>query len=68
MSGKPRPRCALASSAGFGHTVGKTIVFGYLDKSLWDRDGFEIEVFGDRHPIAKVEGPLYDAENKKLKA
>jgi len=59
---------SLASSAGYGHTVGKTIVFGYLDKSLWDKEGFEIEVFGDRHPIAKVEGPLYDAENSKLKA
>ncbi len=59
---------SLASSAGFGHTVGKTIVFGYLDKSLWEKDGFEIEVFGDRHRIAKAVGPLYDAENTKLKA
>lgn len=59
---------SLASSAGFGHTVGKTIIFGYLEKPLWDKTDFEIEVFGDRHPIAKVDGPLYDAENKKLKA
>jgi len=59
---------SLASSAGFGHNVGKTIVYGYLNKEDWDVSAFEIEVFGERHPIERVDGPLYDPQNKKLKA
>ena len=57
-----------ASSGGFGPTVGKTIVFGYLDRALWDQTDFEIEVFGDRHPVTRVDGPLYDPQNARLKA
>lgn len=58
---------SLASSVGYGHTVGKTIIFGYLDTA--DQNGqYEVEVFGDRHPVTLVEGPLYDAENRALKA
>ena len=59
---------SLATSAGFGHTVGQTIVFGYLDTENRDHDAFEIEVFGDRHAIRRVDGPLYDPSNEKLKA
>ena len=58
---------SLATSVGFGHTVGKTILRGYLDKDLWEQKDFMLEVFGDRHPIRQVEGPLYDPENKALK-
>lgn len=58
---------SLASSVGYGHTVGKTIIFGYLDTA--DQNGqYEVEVFGDRHPVTLVEGPLHDAENRALKA
>ena len=28
----------------------------------------EVEVFGDRHPVTRVDGPLYDPTNEKLKA
>ena len=59
---------SLASSAGFGHTIEKTIIFGYLDIKETTSTDFEIEVFGDRHSVTRVEGPLYDPENRKLKA
>lgn len=59
---------SLATSAGFGHTVGKTILFGYLPASLWDEKAFEVEVFGEHYNITRVEGPLYDPENTRLKA
>ncbi len=59
---------SLATSAGFGHTVGRTIVFGYLDAALCSREDFEIEVFGDRHPIRRVDEPLYDPDNERLKS
>ena len=59
---------SLATSAGFGHTVGQTIVFGYLTTDLSSADDFEIEVFGKRHPITRVDGPLFDPQNEKLKS
>lgn len=58
---------SLATSAGFGHTIGKTILFGYLDRAVWGETAFEVEVFGDRHPITRVDGPLFDPHNDKLK-
>lgn len=56
-----------ASSAGFGHTVGQTIILGYLEGDLAAREDFELEVFGQRHAIRAVRGPLYDPENLRLK-
>ena len=59
---------SLVTSAGFGHTVGQMIMFAYLPKNLWGKTAFEIEVFGDRSQITRVDGPLYDPQNDKLKA
>ncbi len=59
---------SLATSAGFGETVGKTIVYGYLDRDGLDPAAFEIEVFGDRHPIRPAASPLYDPDNLRLKS
>ena len=59
---------SLATSAGYGYSVGKTIIFAYLPVGMVDKTGFEIEVFGDCHPITPVDGPLYDPKNERLKA
>lgn len=59
---------SLASSVGYGTTVQKTIMFGYLPKSLWEQQGFELEAMGKLYPIKKVDGVLYDAKNERLKA
>ena len=59
---------APCSSAGFGHTVGKTILYGYLPADLTGETEFELEVFGERHPITRAPGPLYDPENVRLKS
>ncbi len=59
---------SLATSAGFGHSVGQTIIFGYLDRALWTETEFDVEVFGDRHPITRVDGPLFDPQNENLKS
>lgn len=59
---------SLASSAGFGHTIGKTIIYGYLEQADRGANAFEVEVFGDRYPVERVDGPLYDPENTRLKA
>jgi len=58
---------SLATSVGFGHTVGQTILRGYLDCEHLDRTDFMLEVFGEQHPVMQVEGPIYDPENKALK-
>ncbi|SHE62939.1 4-methylaminobutanoate oxidase (formaldehyde-forming) [Litoreibacter ascidiaceicola] len=59
---------SVATSAGFGYTVSKTIIFGYLPSQLLDERDFELEVFGERHKITRVDGPQYDPQNMRLKA
>lgn len=59
---------SLATSAGRGYTVGKTILFGYLPINLSNRTSFECQVFGENHPITRVDGQLYDPDNARLKA
>ncbi len=58
---------SLATSAGFGVSVGKSILYGYLEQVNWDEFEFELECFGQRHPITRVDAPLYDPENARLK-
>lgn len=59
---------SLASSVGYGTTVQKTIILGYLAKEFWEQQEFELEAMGERYPIQRVEGILYDAKNERLKA
>ncbi len=58
---------SLATSAGYGHTVGKSILFGYLDAELASGTEFEVEAFGTRYPVTQVDGPLYDSDSKRLR-
>ena len=58
---------SLVTSAAFGPTVGRTILRGYLAREYWDSEAFTLEVFGERHAIRQVEGPLYDPRNERLK-
>lgn len=55
------------ASAAFGHSVGKTILMGYLPAELSEAQGFEIEAYCDRYPVERVVGPLYDPTNERLK-
>jgi len=59
---------SLASSAAYGVSVGKTILYGYLPDKLCAHTNFELEAFGTRHPITRVDAPLYDPANARLKA
>ncbi len=56
------------SSVGFGHTLGKTIAFGYL--ALDDAGGtaFEIEAFGMTYKATRGPRCLYDAKMERLKS
>ncbi len=59
---------SLATSAGFGVTVGQSIIYGYLDAEHWPRTDFELEVFGERHAVTRTDAPLYDPDNLRLKS
>ncbi|MDE2219336.1 MAG: FAD-dependent oxidoreductase [Gammaproteobacteria bacterium] len=57
---------ASTTSAGYGHTLGRTIAFGYLPVALAVEGAFHIEAFG--HSYAATRGPrcLYDARQERL--
>jgi 4-methylaminobutanoate oxidase (formaldehyde-forming) len=59
---------SLVSSGGFGTTLGKTVLYGYLPKELFGAEDFEAEALGERYRARRVEGPLYDPDNGRLKA
>jgi 4-methylaminobutanoate oxidase (formaldehyde-forming) len=55
-------------STGFGHTLGKTIAFGYLPGELARGNLFEIEAFGRAYPAVRGPRCLYDAKMERLKS
>lgn len=67
-------RCGWLSSAGFGHTIGKSIGMGYVRSPVViGRDyvlsgGYELEVATKRYSAEVTLGPLYDATMAKVKA
>src|SRR5262249_31579708 len=58
----------VTTSGNFGYTVGKSIAFAYLPSDLARETAFEIEAFGTVSAATRHDGPLYDPENKRLKA
>jgi len=58
----------FTTSANFGHTIGKPIVYGYLPVELCDRTDFVIEVYGEPIPAVRHDLPLYDPDNTRLKS
>jgi 4-methylaminobutanoate oxidase (formaldehyde-forming) len=58
----------VTSSAGYGHTLGKNICYGYISAEIAsNREGYEIEVYKEVYP-ARLEPnrALYDPERKKI--
>jgi glycine cleavage system aminomethyltransferase T/glycine/D-amino acid oxidase-like deaminating enzyme len=56
------------TSVGYGHTVGKTIAFGYLPIEIAGQKEFVIEAFGKAHKATRGPRCLYDAKMERLKA
>jgi 4-methylaminobutanoate oxidase (formaldehyde-forming) len=59
---------SVTTSANFGHTIGKPIVYAYLPIELAGARDFAIEAFGEQAPATHCDGPLYDPANLRLKA
>jgi len=60
---------ARVGSAGFGHSLGKSIAFAYLPAAL-ARVGqaVEVDVYGTRRAAEVVSEPLYDPDNARIRA
>ena len=52
------------TSGGYGHTVGKSIAYGFVPAGR--TRGFEIESFGRRYPAQVSERAPYDPERRKI--
>ncbi len=59
---------SLVTSQGYGYSVEKMIMRGYLPEACCKGANFTVEVFGEPHDITRVDGPLYDPQNKRLKS
>jgi 4-methylaminobutanoate oxidase (formaldehyde-forming) len=58
----------VTSSGGFGHTVGKPIVLGYLPAEVAGFADYEIEAFCERVPAVRHDRALYDPDRKRILA
>ena len=56
------------SSAGFGHTLAKTIAFGYVPAVMARETVFSIEAFGTSYAATRGPRCLYDAKMERLRA
>jgi dimethylglycine dehydrogenase len=57
------------TSGGYGHTVKKSLALGYVPKALAGaKDGFEVEIIGERHPARILPAPPYDPEGRKMRS
>ena len=59
---------ASTTSAGYGHTLGKTIAFGYLPAALAGETSFSIEAFGQAYAATRGPRCLYDPKMERLRA
>ena len=58
---------SVTTSANFGHTIGKPIVYGYLPVEIAGERDFEVEAFGETAPATRHDGALYDPKMERLK-
>jgi dimethylglycine oxidase len=59
---------SYVTSASFGYSVGRGIVYGYLPAGLTaEGTNVEVEYFGVRHPATVTADPLWDPKGKRLR-
>jgi len=60
---------SYVTSAGYGYSIGRGIVYGYLPVELAVAGTpVEVEYFGERHPATVAAEPLFDPKGERLKA
>ena len=58
----------VTSSGGYGHSIGKSVAFGYLSTEDIGSDDYEIESFGMRVAARRSAKAPYDPEGKRLRS
>ena len=57
------------TSANYGHTIGRGIIYGHLPASHANPGtGVEVVYFGERMPATVAKEPLYDPQGRKMRA
>jgi 4-methylaminobutanoate oxidase (formaldehyde-forming) len=58
----------VTTSGGYGHSIGKAIVMGYIPADYLERDDLEVEVFGERFKATRHAQAIYDPKMARMKA
>jgi 4-methylaminobutanoate oxidase (formaldehyde-forming) len=58
----------VTSSAGWGHTIGKAVAFGYVPAEEAQHSDYEVEAFTRRHAATRIAGAAVDPGRKKILA
>jgi dimethylglycine dehydrogenase len=57
------------TSGAYGHSVGRSLALGYVPASLAAaKDGFEIEIIGERRKARRESGAFVDPDGKRMRA
>ncbi|MCP4390937.1 MAG: FAD-dependent oxidoreductase, partial [Gammaproteobacteria bacterium] len=56
----------VCTSGGFGHAIGKSLVFAYLDPDCID--GLEVVILGERRALTLLNEPAWDPGNARQRA
>ena len=56
----------VTTSGGYGHTVGLSIVYGYVNIEDAGHDDYRIEVFGEAIATTRHDQALYDPKREKI--
>jgi dimethylglycine dehydrogenase len=57
------------TSGGYGHSVRKSLALGYIPAELAAaRDGFEIELIGERRKATRLAAPAFDPQGLRMRA
>ena len=56
------------TSGGYGHSVGKSIAMGYVDKAVADETtGFEVELIGERRAAVRLAEAAFDPSGSRMR-
>lgn len=58
----------VTTSGGFGYTVGRSIVYGYVATEDAGHHDYEIEVFDEAIPATRQARSLYDPKRERILA
>jgi 4-methylaminobutanoate oxidase (formaldehyde-forming) len=56
------------TSGGYGHTIAKSIAYGFVPAALFHERHFEVESFGVHYPARVSERAPYDPDRRKISA